>query len=203
VGRERRLVSRFHAATGPALTPLVGREEEIALLLQRWEQVQEDDGQVVLLAGEPGIGKSPIAQSNSERLGTESHALVLYQCLPAYRHSPFYPFIAQLEQAARLAAANTPAEKISRLETWLAQQHHALDEAAPLLAGLLSLPLARRYPPLRLSPQRQKTKTCAALVAQILGLSRTQPVVCLVEDIHLACAVERSSGCSSDIAHLL
>jgi class 3 adenylate cyclase/predicted ATPase len=176
--------SRFEAATTTGLTPLIGREEEVALVLRRWEQAKEGEGQVVLLAGEPGIGKSRIIQAVREHVAEEPHIHLRYQCSPYYRHSAFYPVIAQLERAARFVQDDTPAQKLDKLESILAQSTERVDEVAPFLAALLSIPAGDRYPPLHLSPQRQKAQTMAALVDQLVGLSHHHPVLFIFEDAH-------------------
>jgi class 3 adenylate cyclase/predicted ATPase len=181
---ERRAVSRFDAATSTGLTPLVGREEELGLVLQRWEQAKEGEGQVVMLAGEPGIGKSRLTEAVHERMAKEPHIRLRYQCLPYYRHSAFYPFIVQLEWAARFARDDTPEQKLDKLEALLAQSTDVVADVVPLFAALLSIPTGDRYPPLHLSPQQQKTQTIEALVAQMVGLSHHQPVLCTFEDVH-------------------
>jgi class 3 adenylate cyclase/predicted ATPase len=184
VRRERRAVSRFDAATRTGLIPLVGREEELGLVLRRWEQAKEGEGQVVLLEGEPGIGKSRLTQAVHERMAKEPHIWLRYQCLPYYRHSAFYPFMVQIEWAARFARDDTPEQKLDKLEALLAQSTDVVADVVPLFAALLSIPTGDRYPPLHLSPQQQKTQTIEALVAQMVGLSRHQPVLCTFEDVH-------------------
>jgi class 3 adenylate cyclase len=176
--------SRFEAATAAGLTPFVGRDEELGLLLRRWEQAKEGEGQVVLLVGEPGIGKSRLTQTLHERIADEPHLRVQYQCLPYYTNSAFSPILRQLERAARFLREDTPAQKLDKLEALLMPGPASVPEVAPLLAALLALPTGDRYPPLTLSPQRQKERTLEALVDQLVGLSRQQPVVCLCEDAH-------------------
>jgi class 3 adenylate cyclase len=181
---EGSVESRFEAATAAGRTPLVGRDEEIGLLLRRWEQAKEGEGQVVLLAGEPGIGKSRLTQTLHERIAEEPHLRVQYQCLPYYTNSAFSPILRQLERAARFLREDTPTQKLDKLEALLASGPAPVPEVAPLLAALLSLPTGDRYPPLTLSPQRQKERTLEVLVDQLVGRSRQQPVVCLFEDAH-------------------
>jgi class 3 adenylate cyclase len=181
---ERGSESRFEAATATGLTPLVGREEEIGLLLRRWEQAQEGEGQVVLLTGEAGIGKSRILQTLRERLADEPHILLRGQCLPYYTNSAFYPIIAHLERAMPCAGDAPPSVKLDALEALLAQARVPVGDVAPLFAALLSIPSSDRYPPLTLSPQRQKDKTIEALIDQVRGLSQQQPVLFLFEDVH-------------------
>lgn len=181
---ERAAASRFEAATATGLTPLVGRDEEVGLLLRRWEQAQEHEGQVVLLCGEPGIGKSRITQAVCERVTHAPHLRLHYQCSPYSTNSAFYPLMVQLERAAQFTREDTPAQQLDKLEALLAQSTEGVAEVAPLLAAVLAIPIGDRSAPLRLSPQRQKAKTIEALVDQIVGWSRHQPVVCIVEDVH-------------------
>jgi predicted ATPase/class 3 adenylate cyclase len=179
---ERTAETRFEAASPADLIPLVGREEELSLVLQRWAQARAGEGQIVLLAGEPGIGKSRLLQTVRERVAAGPHLRLSYQCLPYYTNSAFYPLIAQLERAARFERDDTPAKRLEELEGLLAQGTERVAGVAPLFAALLSIATGDRYPPLSLSPERQKAQTIAALVDQVAGLSRRQPVLCLVED---------------------
>jgi predicted ATPase len=170
-----------HAA---GLTPLIGRDEELGLVLRRWAQAKAGGGEVVLLAGEPGIGKSRLLEAARERVAAEPYVQLSYQCSPYHANSAFYPIMAQLERAARFEPGDTPIQKLDKLEVLLTQGIARVAEVAPLFAALLSLPTGDRYPPLTLSPQRQKAQTIAALVDQVAGLSLRQPVLCLVEDAH-------------------
>jgi predicted ATPase/class 3 adenylate cyclase len=176
--------SRFEAASARGLTPLIGREEELGLLRQRWHQAQAGEGQVFLLAGEAGIGKSRLIQTCHEWVAAEPHIRMRYQCSPYYSTSAFYPIITQLERAARLVRDEPPAQKLAKLENLLAQATERVADVAPLIAALLSIPTGDRYPPLDLTPQRQKEKTIEALVDQLIGLARRQPVLLLFEDTH-------------------
>jgi predicted ATPase len=175
--------SRFEALRTTA-TPLVGRDEDIELLMRRWEQVKDGDGQLVLISGEPGIGKSRVVQALQERLGSETHTRLRYFCSPHHRDSALCPIIAQLERAAGFRREDTDEQRLSKLETVLAQAINDLDEAVPLLADLLSIPTGERYPPLNLTPQKQKEKTLKALLAQVEGLAARQPVLMVLEDMH-------------------
>jgi TOMM system kinase/cyclase fusion protein len=176
--------SRFEAATVTGLTPLVGRDEEISLVLRRWEQAKDGDGQVVLLSGEAGIGKSRITQALRERVSHEPHIHLRCQCSPYYTNSALYPIVAHLERAMRCEREALPATKLDALEALLAQSGLPIADAAPLFAVLLSIPSDDRYPSLHLSPQRQKAKTIDAMVEQVRGLSQSQPVLYIFEDVH-------------------
>ena len=177
--------SRFEALRA-STTPLVGRGEEIDLLLRRWEQAKGGEGSVVLLAGEPGIGKSRIAETILERLSGEPHTRLRQFCSPHHQDTALYPSIAQLERAAGFRRDDTDEQRLTKLEAVLALAANDLGEAVPLLAGLLSIPTGDRYPALDLTPQKRKEKTLRALVAQVEGLAARQPVLLVVEDAHWA-----------------
>ncbi len=142
-----------------ATTPLVGRGEEIDLLLRRWEQAKGGDGCVVLVSGEPGIGKSRIAKTILERLSGEPHTRLRYFCSPHHQDSALYPSITQLERAAGFRRDDTDEQRLAKLEAVLALATNDLSEAVPLLADLLSVPTGGRYPALDLTPQKRKEKT--------------------------------------------
>ena len=180
--RPSGVASRFEALRGAALTSLVGREEEIDLLLRCWARAKVGDGQIVLISGEPGIGKSRITVELEERLHAEPHLRLRYFCSPYCRDSALYPFIDQLWHAAELARDDPPAAKLEKLEILLASA--ALrDEDVALLADLLSLPVSERHPMLNLSAQRKKERTLQALLRQLEGLA-CRPVVMVFEDAH-------------------
>jgi class 3 adenylate cyclase/tetratricopeptide (TPR) repeat protein len=179
--RESGAESRFEALRATR-TPLVGRDEELALLQRRWQQAKAGEGCVVLLSGEPGIGKSRLAQTLIERLAGEPHTRLRTFCSPHHQDHALYPTITQLERAAGFRREDTADERLDKLEAVLAQATSNLGEAVPLLAALLSLPTGERYLPLDLPPQKQKEKTLRALVAQIEGLAAQQPVLMLFED---------------------
>ena len=180
---ESAVEGRFEARTMGGLTPLVGRESEIASLRERWAAAKDGEGQVVLLSGEPGIGKSRITQVLRERLASEPHTRLRYQCSPYYSNTAFYPVIDQLERVAGFGRDDSPECRLDKLEALLAQGTENVAEAAPLFASLLSLPVAR-YPPLNLSAQRQREKTFQALAEQAVGLARHKPVLMIFEDVH-------------------
>jgi predicted ATPase len=175
--------SRFEAQRGAVLTPLVGREEELELLLCRWQQAKAGQGSVVLVSGEPGIGKSRIVQSVIERLGVEPYTRLRQFCSPHHQDTALHPTIMQLERAAGLRRGDTHKQQLEKLETVLAQATNDLSEVVPLVAALLSIPTEDRYPSVNLTPQKRKEKTLAALVAQVEGLAAGQPVLMVIEDV--------------------
>jgi predicted ATPase len=181
--RPSAVASRFEALRGSALAPLIGREEEIDLLLRRWARAKTKAGQVVLISGEPGIGKSRITAELEGRLHDEPHIRLRYFCSPYCRDSALYPFIDQLWHAAEFARDDPPEAKLEKLEGVLARAAPP-DEDVALLADLLSLPASERHPLPNLSPQRKKERTLEALIRQLEGLARRQPMVVVFEDAH-------------------
>ncbi|SIO47947.1 Predicted ATPase [Bradyrhizobium erythrophlei] len=176
--------SRFDARHGASTTALVGRDQELALLLDRWERAKEGEGQVVLLAGEPGIGKSCLVHGLRERLGSEPRTPLRHYCSPYHANSALYPVIGLLERAAGLQRGDPPERQLDKLETMLALAVENVQESAPLFADLLAIPTGRRYRPLDLSPQHKKERIFQALLDQLAGLSSRQPVLALYEDVH-------------------
>jgi class 3 adenylate cyclase/predicted ATPase len=184
VDREGRAEGRFEALHGERLTPLVGREHELAMLLERWARARAGEGQVVLIAGEAGIGKSRLLRALRDQLRGEPHVAVSHFCSPYHTNSALYPIIAQLERAAGFTPDDAPEAKLAKLGVLLGQATDRLDEALPLLAALLGIPSDGHFPALNLSPQRQKQRTLEALIAQLAGLARARPVLELHEDLH-------------------
>src|SRR5262249_19114825 len=170
--------SRLEAAGSTGWTPLVGREQEIGLLRERWAQVKEGAGQVVLLSGEAGIGKSRLVQVLQAQVAAEPQAwLTPCQCSPYCQNTALYPLIVVLERVAlRFEREESAPQKISKLEGFLVQYGLPLAETVPLLAALLSLPLPAAYAPLTISPEQQKHKTLHALLTILLRIAAQQPV---------------------------
>jgi class 3 adenylate cyclase/tetratricopeptide (TPR) repeat protein len=182
--RPSAVESRFEAFHSSSLTALVGRDEEIDVLLRRWKQAKRGEGRVALISGEPGIGKSRIAQELFERLRREPRTQLRYFCSPHHQHSALYPIMMSFERAAKFRREDLPEQRLAKLEAVLAQGTDDLTEAAPLVADLLSIPTGGRYQPLNLTPQERKEKTLRILLAQVEGMAARQPVAMVFEDVH-------------------
>jgi predicted ATPase len=177
--------SRLDIVTTRGLTPLVGREQEVGLLLERWGQVKDGQGQVVLLSGEGGIGKSRLVQVLKEHVAEEAHTRFECRSSPYFQNTALYPMTDLIERTVQLQREDSPDEKVSKLERTLSQFTLDLEETVPLFATLLSLPLSEeRYPPLPWTPQRQRQKTLETMVAILLELAERQPVLFIVENTH-------------------
>jgi TOMM system kinase/cyclase fusion protein len=178
--------SRLEAVGSTGLTPLVGREQEVGLLRERWAQVKEGVGQVVLLSGEAGIGKSRLVQMLTTQVASEPQTwLTPCQCSPYHQHTALYPMIDLLERVAlRFEREESPPQKLSKLEGFLVQYGLPLAETVPLFATLLSLPLPAAYVPLPVSPEQQKQQTLRALLTILLRIAAQQPVLFVMEDLH-------------------
>jgi class 3 adenylate cyclase/predicted ATPase len=178
--------SRLEAAGSTGWTPLVGREQESGVLLERWAQVKDGLGQVVLLSGEAGIGKSRLVQVLTEQVAAEPRAwLTPCQCSPYHQHTALYPLIDLLERVAlRFDREESPQQKVGKLEGFLVEYGLPLAEAVPLLAALLSLPLPAEYAPVMVSPEQQKQQTLHILLTILLRIAAQQPVLFVMEDLH-------------------
>jgi class 3 adenylate cyclase/tetratricopeptide (TPR) repeat protein len=181
--RHASIQSRFEALHAGGLTKLVGREEELELLLRRWSKAKSGEGQIVLLSGEAGIGKSRLTAALLERLAAEPHTRLRYFCSPQHTDSAFYPIIGQMERAAALAHDDTQQGRLDKLDALLAQTSTSKQDAA-LFAEMLSLPNDGRYPALDLDPQQRRQKTLEALTTQMEVLSRQNPLLMIFEDAH-------------------
>ena len=181
--RPSSVESRFDALHAGALTELVGREEELELLLRRWSKAKGGEGQVVLLTGEPGIGKSRLTAALMERLAGEPHTRIRYFCSPQHTDSALYPIISQMERAARYAHDDSIQVKLDKLDALLSQSSTPPQDAA-LLSEMLSVPNDGRYPQLELTPQQRRHKTLEALTAQLEALAQAKPVLMIFEDAH-------------------
>jgi class 3 adenylate cyclase/predicted ATPase len=182
---ERRIQSRFDVAMTRGLTPLVGRMQELALLHERWEHVQEGFGQVVLLDGEAGIGKSRLVQEMKDHVANQPHSRIECQSSPYYQNTALYPIVDFLETRAGFLPDDPAEAKLAKLEHTLCQYTLPVEETVPYCAALLALPLpAERYTPLTLAPQRLREKILDTLVALIRESAAQQPVLFVVEDLH-------------------
>ena len=179
---ENRTLGQFEALRSGA-TPLVGRDEEMELLLRRWGQAKAGSGRVVLISAEPGVGKSRLAEALAERIASEPHTRLRYFCSPHHQDSALYPVIAQMERAAGFRHQDGSAAKVAKLQGLLAATGSPMEDLA-LIADLHALPPADIVPPLDLTPQRKKQKTFEALLRQVEGLSRQQPVLMVFDDLH-------------------
>jgi class 3 adenylate cyclase len=182
---ESGATSRLEVAQPRGLTPLVGREQEMGFLLERWEQVKSGQGQVVLLSGDAGIGKSRLVQMLKEHVANQPHTCWACRSLSYFENTALFPLTDLFLRLLQFQAEDTPDEKLGELEQMLRQYRLPLEDTVPLFAPLLSLPLPEnRYPLLNLSPQRQRQKTLETIVAVLLEQSAQQPVLFIIEDLH-------------------
>ena len=181
--RPSAVESRFEALHGGGMTELVGREEEVELLLRRWSRANAGEGQVVLLSGEPGIGKSRLTAALLERVAAEPHTRLRYFCSPQHTDSALYPIISQMERAAGFAHEDTPQARLDKLDALLAKSFTSRQDET-LFADMLSLPNDGRYAAMELTPQQQRQKTLEGLTKQVETLSRLNPLLMIFEDAH-------------------
>jgi len=178
--------SRFQAIHATGLTDLIGREDELAFLLERQRLAWKGIGQIVLISGEPGIGKSRLVTALEMRIANESHALLHYQCSPYHTNSPLFPFIAQLEGALSFRTDDSSEKRLDKLEVYLGKTAPHVRDAAPPIAALLSIPFGDRYPKRTPNPAQQRRRTFAALLDQFESLARQKPILFLFEDAQWA-----------------
>jgi class 3 adenylate cyclase/tetratricopeptide (TPR) repeat protein len=186
VVRESEAQSRFEVAVRTGLTPLVGREEELGLLRRHWERVKAGEGQVVLLSGEAGIGKSRLVQELKEQAVQEGATRLEFRCSPYHQNSALYPVLEHLQRVLGFERDDTSQVKLKKLERTLAQYRFPQADTVPLLAALLSLPHPEGYPPLSLTPERQKQKTQETLVGWLVEDAEQRAVYSAWEDLHWA-----------------
>jgi predicted ATPase/class 3 adenylate cyclase len=181
---ESTVESRFEALRSASLSPLVGREEELHLLLRRWAQARDGEGQIVLISGEAGIGKSRIAAALQERLQLERPILLRYFSSPNRRDSVLFPIIAQLERAAGFARDDVFSAKSEKLAALLSKSGKGLPDLEAAFADLLGLPAGDRHPPLPNDPREKRARILSALVHYLEDLARQRPMLLLFEDVH-------------------
>ena len=186
VTAETGIQSRFEVAVRAGLTPLVGREDELGVLYERWTQAQAGEGQAVLVSGEPGIGKSRLMQELRERVVSEGAISITFQCSAYHQNSALYPITAHLQRLLQLTPDDTPETKRAKLQLLLGNYRFPQTDTLPLLAALLSFPHLEGVPSLTMSPQKRKQLTQAALVAWLIEETEQQAVYNVWEDLHWA-----------------
>ena len=182
--REAENVTRFEASRSGRMTPFVGREPEVALLVERWRDASGGEGNVVLLSGEAGIGKSRILTTLRERVAEEPHINIRYQCSPHHVNDAFYPIVSQIWRAAQFVSEESPAARLEKLEAMAVRSKLEPKEVVPFVASLCSVPFEGRYLPIEMAPSEQKERTIEALLALFEGLTKEAPVLALLEDAH-------------------
>lgn len=182
--REIESVTRFEASRSETMTPFVGREHEVAVLMDRWRLAKTRQGQVVALSGEAGIGKSRILAAMREHIGGETLMVLRYQCSPHHVNDAFYPVIGQIWRGAGFVSGETPIERLQKLEMMIARSRLDPGDVVPYLASLLAIPTEGRYPALDLPPNEIKERTSAAMIAVVVAIAEAVPVLLLVEDTH-------------------
>ena len=182
---EGRIEMRFEARSGEHI-PMVGRDEELELLLRRWQSAKDGEGQVTLISGEPGIGKSLLVDTLRERVVKESHFRLRYQCSPLHTNSSLFPLVTRLERAAGFDRGDSPDIRLTKLESLLGKSGTPPAETVALLAELLSIPPSDRYPKLNLEPSQQKRRTLEVLIEQAMQLSKINPILFIFEDVQWA-----------------
>jgi class 3 adenylate cyclase/predicted ATPase len=186
VAKESEAQSRFEVAVQAGLTPLVGRAHEVGLLQERWEQARQGAGQVILLSGEPGIGKSRLVQEFKTAVTQAGATRIEFRCSPYHRNSAFYPIIDHLQRLLQFQREDTPQAKLAKLQQTLRAYRFPQADTLLLFAALLLLPQPEGFPSLTLSPEQQKQKTQQALVAWLMEETEKAAVYCAWEDLHWA-----------------
>jgi predicted ATPase/class 3 adenylate cyclase len=181
---EASVESRFEASRSDSPSDFVGREHELGLLLERWDLAKAGEGQIVLVSGEAGIGKSRLVQALRDAVEDQQHFRLRYQCSPHHVNSAFYPIIQRLTRAAGLSPSDTANIKLDKLESLLRMSRTGSGAAIPLFAALLTVPLDGRYDEPELTPQQLREETIEALIQQVVALSQLRPVLYVVEDVH-------------------
>jgi class 3 adenylate cyclase/tetratricopeptide (TPR) repeat protein len=182
--READAETRFEASRSSRMTPFVGREPEVALLVERWQDACSGEGKVALLSGEAGIGKSRVVATLAERIADEPHLAIRYQCSPHHVNDAFYPIVSHIWRAAEFASDESSGARLEKLETMARRSQLEPKEIVPFMASLCSVPLEGRYAALEMAPAEQKERLIAALLAFLEGLTKEAPVLALLEDAH-------------------
>ncbi|MGY3233152.1 class 3 adenylate cyclase/tetratricopeptide (TPR) repeat protein [Bradyrhizobium sp. USDA 4448] len=182
--REAETETRFEASRSSRMTPFIGREPEVALLIERWRDACSGEGKVTLLSGEAGIGKSRILATLLERIAEEPHLAIRYQCSPHHINDAFYPIVSQIWRTAELASAESSEVRLEKLETMARRSRLEPREVVPLVASLCSIPLEGRYVELEMTPPEQKERLISVLLALLEGLTGEAPMLVLLEDAH-------------------
>jgi class 3 adenylate cyclase/tetratricopeptide (TPR) repeat protein len=180
----KNLTSRFEAAHTDTLTPLVGRSTELSMLLDRWQKCKEGDGQVILLSGLAGVGKSRLIHELKAHIQLEPHFLLNHQCSPYHSQSAFFPVIEQIERAAQLGPRDQDAEKLDKIRAYLPGTLGDAGDAVALMANLLSIQSDRHHDLATLTPQQVKNKTVSMLVEMLAAFGSELPTLCIFEDVH-------------------
>jgi class 3 adenylate cyclase/predicted ATPase len=181
---ERENVSRFEASRSETLTPFVGREQEIALLLERWHRAIKGKGQVALLSGEAGIGKSRVLAMLREQIGQRHYLTLRYQCSPHHVNDAFHPVMGQIWHAAGFVSGEAAGSRLDKVEKMIEGTGLASSNIAPFLASLLAIPTGQRYPALDMAPSELRERTIDALIAMTIGTAKQIPLLMIVEDAH-------------------
>ena len=176
----------LNIAEGRALTPFIGREDELGFLLSRWKQVCDGDGRLVLLLGEAGIGKSRLVQRFHEEIAGVAHTWVDCAAAALHQNTPFYAVVDMLQQGFRWRGEQGAEQRVAALEVSLESAKVKPSDAVPLIAPLLNLPVPFKYPALTMAPEQQRKRLLAAIVAWAFGTARIQPLVIEIEDLHWA-----------------
>jgi class 3 adenylate cyclase len=180
----KRRTSRFEAAHAGSLTPLFGRSAEVSLLTDRWEKVEEAEGQVILLSGIPGVGKSRLIHELRSSIQHEPHFLLHYQCSPYHSQSAFFPIIEQIEQTLQLTGCPSDADKLAKIKGYFPRSADDSIDPALVIANLLSIPTETNHEFSELTPQQIKNRTIAKIIEMVLALSGKGPTLCIFEDVH-------------------
>ncbi|MDH3772166.1 MAG: AAA family ATPase, partial [Nitrospirota bacterium] len=186
VEAESSAVSRFEALCGARMTPLIGRDNEVRLLLDRWAHASEGEGQIVLLSAEPGIGKSRIVRALRDSLADRPHVSLSHYCSPFHANTVLHPVIEHLQRVLGLERDDSAETKLAKLEARLAPANRYPKDAVPLVASLLGVSIGDSHPPLDLKPQEQQRRTLELLVERVEVLAAEQPVLVVYEDVQWA-----------------